>query len=565
MLQLTPNELDIARRAIEAHGYSTLLPEPPEWTDACKHWDELRAYLAKVDLDGYRPRPPLRIYAPKSKHNLRALALLHPEDLLIYTGLVALLRDDIESARVPRERRRVFSFRADRRYPNRLYGSEGSHQQYIKELRRKADLRSNRFVALADIADFYPRIYQHRLCNALRDLVSADRQRDAVRVLEKFLGMIAGGTSYGIPVGPFASRLLGEAVLIDVDSALDHEDIDFVRWVDDFNLFCTSEAEGQRALFFLAKWLYDNHGLTLQSEKTKVMTISKYRDVVLLTHHERLMERLEGLESLDLDELSTYDDNKDDGDDDDEIDDVVETNVKDGSSELPFAPARGEGPPAGTQESGGGDGGGAIAADEDAALPEELGLRDLLEEAVAEDEPVDYDLASFVLGRLATLSVVNDNKRRELLDFVLSRVERLYPVADSLSRFFLSFDKLTAGERSRIAKALLRPLKKKKAAPPDYYVMWILDLFARAPDWNQADDVLAIYKNTDSVVVKRYAVLALAATGDRQHVLPIKADYDSAHDLLRSAIAIAGRKLPKDEHKHWKTSRTNRSLLEGWL
>jgi len=50
-----------------------------------------------------------------------------------------------------------------------------------------------------------------------------------------------GKISYGVPVGPLASRLLGEATLIDVDAALALQGFDFVRWVDDFTFFCKSE------------------------------------------------------------------------------------------------------------------------------------------------------------------------------------------------------------------------------------------------------------------------------------------------------------------------------------
>ena len=90
------------------------------------------------------------------------------------------------------------------------------------------------YVAVADIADFYPRIYQHRLENVIESVASSQRVRDVARVLvKKLIGNLLGKDSYGIPVGPYASRLLAEALLIDVDASLESRGIDFVRWVDD--------------------------------------------------------------------------------------------------------------------------------------------------------------------------------------------------------------------------------------------------------------------------------------------------------------------------------------------
>ena len=42
-----------------------------------------------------------------------------------------------------------------------------------------------------------------------------------IRVLEKMLTRLSENVSYGIPIGPPASRVLGEAVLVDVDSTLE--------------------------------------------------------------------------------------------------------------------------------------------------------------------------------------------------------------------------------------------------------------------------------------------------------------------------------------------------------
>ena len=62
------------------------------------------------------------------------------------------------------------------------------------------------------------------------------------------------GNSYGIPVGPYASRVLGEAVLIDVDAYLKSQGIDYVRWVDDYNIFVRSEYLAQSTRLLHKSW-----------------------------------------------------------------------------------------------------------------------------------------------------------------------------------------------------------------------------------------------------------------------------------------------------------------------
>ena len=65
---------------------------------------------------------------------------------------------------------------------------------------------------------------------------------------------LADGKSYGLPIGPLASSILAEAILIDVDAALIDQGFDFVRWFDDYTFFARDDTEAQRALF----WLYPN-------------------------------------------------------------------------------------------------------------------------------------------------------------------------------------------------------------------------------------------------------------------------------------------------------------------
>src|SRR5687768_9001355 len=155
---LTEPELQLAFDAIEHHGYSALVPPPAEWAIVGREWAEFRHAIAAIDLDTYRPYEPMRCYAPKSRINIRPVTLLHPQDLLIYTALTLIVRDAIESHRIPRSKKKVFSYRAGSE-PHHLYESAGSYEAYQGRLKEKVN--RSKYVAVTDIADFYPRLYQH--------------------------------------------------------------------------------------------------------------------------------------------------------------------------------------------------------------------------------------------------------------------------------------------------------------------------------------------------------------------------------------------------------------------
>ncbi len=75
----------------------------------------------------------------------------------------------------------------------------------------------NQYVVIADIADFFPRIYSHPLENALTECTNKNNH---VLKIKRMLSDWNFSVSYGIPVGQSATRLLAEIVLDDVDRAL---------------------------------------------------------------------------------------------------------------------------------------------------------------------------------------------------------------------------------------------------------------------------------------------------------------------------------------------------------
>ena len=504
MFKLAEEELQIAFEGIEHHGFSALFPNPLEWEDVKNHWPVLKKEISGIDLDTYTPTKPLRIYAPKNRFNLRVVTHLHPLDLLIYTALVFIVRDDIEKAKVKRSKKRVFSYRADTRFRAQLYQSKNSYQLYKKELIAKAEKIPVKYIAVADIADFYPQIKQHRLKNIIEIASRSARGKEVARILEKFLLRQTRRNSYGIPVGPYASRVLAEALMIDVDRTLLTKKFNFIRWVDDFVFFCRSDAEAQHALFFLAQWLYEEHGLTLHGAKTKIIPKQDFIENETNTREDKLNQRENFIKSI-LENTTSYEE------EDDQLDEETQTRL------------------------------------------ESVNLKEMLVEAIEDKDIVDYEMVTLLLGRISRKSNFRNEWRLDWVNTVLENIEHLYPISDSVANFFASIEDMGDSERKHISRALLKPIfRSSNIPPPEYYVMWVLNIFATDGKWNNADEILRVFFDTESDVCRRYAALALSKVGERSHALALRNEYDRSSPLVRLAILKATLLLGGDERRHWK-------------
>lgn len=102
--------------------------------------------------------------------------------------------------------------------------------------------------------------------------VSSDRSRN----IERFLNHITAKQSQGLPVGPFGSILLAEACLIDVDNFLRRQDVQYVRYVDDFRVFCSSRKHCIEVRHGLPEYLFEVHRLLLESSKTSVRHVIRF-------------------------------------------------------------------------------------------------------------------------------------------------------------------------------------------------------------------------------------------------------------------------------------------------
>nr|WP_241736528.1 RNA-directed DNA polymerase [Dietzia sp. CW19] len=173
--------------------------------------------------------------------------------------------------RLPVDAKRVFSYRLTTT-DDRIF-AEGGWRQFQEQCRNLSE--DHKYVVSVDIADFYSRIYHHRIENALR---VADPDGVRTKQIMAILGNLSNGTSYGLPVGGAAARVLAELVLSRTDLLLARNPSigEFCRYVDDYRFFVDDLESAYQTIGFLSEKLLRNEGLSLQKNKTRVQKSAEY-------------------------------------------------------------------------------------------------------------------------------------------------------------------------------------------------------------------------------------------------------------------------------------------------
>lgn len=276
-----PQSLAFAARNVVNFGDTDIFPytfESRLLQDAEK---EVIGFFREVDKDleaAMNSFPPLNINCCSTVgyYGYRWATQIDPLWNVYFLGLVLSLSSKIENQRLPANY--VYSYRIDVNAEKcsiyDLNVNWRKFQQDSLDLCSESEAIHN--VVVCDIADFYTRIYHHRLENALYRI---DEHKTTTKKIMSLAQNFSGTTSYGLPVGGAASRILSELVLDSVDRLLKVNNIKFKRFVDDYVLFCASKENAHSALAFLSRKLMENEGLTLQKHKTNIMSKEEFVNV----------------------------------------------------------------------------------------------------------------------------------------------------------------------------------------------------------------------------------------------------------------------------------------------
>ena len=500
MLNLQPKSFDWALAHVLRYGDTDVFPVPFEYEAIKEDWGSVKKHLADADVSNWTTRPQRILLSPKAKFGFRVITQLDPLDFLVFAALVFELSADLEVRRVPVSRGRVFSYRAKPDVEGLLFSPIG-YRQFLDACRdRIKNDKGIRFIATTDIADFYSRIYHHRLENALQ---AASKKTNHIKAIKNLLSGWNGTETFGIPIGGAPSRLLAEITLADVDEALLAASIDFVRFNDDYRIFSDTYAHAYRAITFLAETLYRNHGLNLQPQKTEILSIPQFESRFLITPLDRELNSLhDKFEQL-----------------------ASELSLGDWYEPIDYDDLN----------------------DEQKSAVDSLNLKELFRDELAKDEP-ELPIIKFVLRRLRQLG---DDM---LVDDIFNNMDKLHPVLPDICKYIRNLRHLDSVGRSELGTRMLGLLEGTIVSELPYHRMWILDLFVHSREWDNEEKFFKLFASEADPACRRNIILAMGrANQEHWFKSQWRTLFDQSHWPRRALLAGASC-MTADARKHWYRS-----------
>ena len=498
-LYISESSLEWALRHIENYGDTDIFPLPFEF-EAIRHsWhSKLQKFLSTQDLHIYGARPYRRCLSPKHRFGFRISTQLDPLDTLMYTALVYDIGFDIEARRVPISQQIVHSYRFNPDSTGRFFDPNVGYDSFIQQCNYLASCGKFQNVVVADIADFFPRIYSHPLENALH---ACTQHHDRAKAIMRLIKQWNFTVSYGIPIGQTASRLLAELVISDVDQALLSERKVYCRYSDDFRIFCTDDREAYEALAFLANVLFENHGLTLQQHKTHILPVHEFQRRYLETGSskernsltEKFADILDGLGIDDWYEEIDYDD----------LDPETQAKI------------------------------------------DSLNLAEILSDQIKRGGDLDLNVTRFVLRRLAQ---INDHSAIQIVGVNL---EVLYPLFKEVLAYITSIRRIDSAYRRKLGKYLIDLIEKSVVGHLEFHKCWIISTFTKDKEWDNDHEFASLYNSNNDEFSRRELTLALGRAGQEHWFKTRKRNVFQLGPWERRAFLAAISCLPGDEPKHW--------------
>jgi len=516
MLKLKEKSLNWSIQHINRFGDSYVFPKPFEFDAINENWQDVKEYLLDIDVYSNGVRPYRTTITPKSNVGFRICTQLDPLDSIVYNALIYEIHEELENKRLPIFTDTVYSFRLDPDSDGSLFDPEYNWKSYQEKSRELLESDEYLYVVTTDITDFYPSIYLHNIETHLRECVRASGKNAHAEILINIIkAMHISQTHKGLPIGPQFSRPIAEIILNEIDQILIENNIKFIRYVDDYRLFCKTESEAYKSLAFLAQKLYDILNLKLNEQKTKIMTTERFMSKYMYLFTEREKDRIiyEFYELLDKIGVG--------GDFYGEID--------------------------------------LSSIDEkDVEKLHELNIYELLEEELSKNE-IDISFAKFLIGNLARF----DNT--EVAELILSEknMRKLFPILKTIITHLERVRSFGDEQKHEIGHKVISLIENSFMSELEFNRSWLLYLFSKSDEWNSQEYFSKSIKKYDDNFTTRKLILNLGRSKNHRYFRENK--FNNISDpWVKRAFLVGFSCLPKDERNPYYKSRnlTQRDILE---
>ncbi|MDP9566864.1 UNVERIFIED_ORG: hypothetical protein J2806_002536 [Kosakonia oryzae] len=214
-----------------------------------------------------------RLLSPTGASGFRISTKIHPFWNIYLNGLAIAIAEINELKRSPN----AHSYRYVETGED-LFNRDKSWRAYKEATINDTALDNDEAIVIqTDISSFYEHIYHHRIENCINDLFGEGST--VATQIDRLLSQLSAGRSFGLPVGGQCSRVLAELLMTSVDQLLTSSKLNWHRYVDDFTIISSDQAEAYRAISILSNALAD-YGLSLNRTKTTILKAQHYKNFV---------------------------------------------------------------------------------------------------------------------------------------------------------------------------------------------------------------------------------------------------------------------------------------------
>lgn len=510
MLNLKRDSIIWSLNHIRKFQDTNIFPFPFEYLAIFEFENEVISYLESLDIYSAGVRPYRTALVPKSQVGFRIATQLDPLDAIITNAVIYEIHEELEKTRIDCSNNRVFSYRLKPEDDGTLYNPEYSWDAFNNLTDQIANSGEYDYITITDIADFFPSIYLHDIETNLREAVAESGKFAHAQVLINLIKAMHGNQTHkGLPIGPLFSRPIAEIILNDIDKQLQEQGVQWLRYVDDYRIFCKTKQEAYSVLAFLAQSLYDLRNFKLNENKTKILTIQEFKRqyprVFKSTENDRIIMQFEELFERVGISSSIYDD-------------IDEDLLVDLYSEREF---------------------------------EELNSIVLLRNEL-DERNIDYGFINFLINNLSRF----DNT--ELAEYILAddNITNLFPVLRSIINYFERVRSFSAEQKRLIGRQVLELLLNSYICGVEFNRAWLLHLFTKNEEWNNKEYFSRVGNVYQDQYTQRELMLCLGRSRNIDYFRRNRFINISQFDPWVKRAFIAGIScLPKDEREPWYKNR----------
>lgn len=486
-----------------------LFPQVQELEAIRAQINEFTSFIEGKPLTDFQPGAYRRFITPKDEVSYRQATQLDPQDSIILAATIYQFGDRIETRRL--DRSRVFSYRFSPASDSGLYDNATAWNAFWTKAYTLS--QSHPIVLYCDIADFYNQVYHHEVEN---QLMHSGFPNQAVKWIVRLIESTTAGVSRGVPIGPHPIHLVAEAVLIPIDESFTATGLNFIRYADDYVIFCNDSKEAKAALAKVATILDRPQRLMLQRHKTKFYKAEDFKELCKTMIEDRPINRYES-DLLKI--ISKYSD-------------------KNPYGLILFSQI----------------------AKEDWESISEGTLQRIIEEYISKS-PTDYIRLRWLYRRLAQIG--HPGAVRVSLDYL----DILQPCFSSICFYLSSLQSIAPKQWELIGERLLHLFDSDEVRNNEYFALLILSLFSK----NQHIDhfpALARAFESSPPFVRREILLAAKANSAYGWIRQHKELFSSMDAWQKMAFVYCCSGLPSDEKKYfinrWDSNRPFDKVLAKW-